>query len=713
MKALATFLAFSLLATAASAQAPLTNAEARAPAEPFNETLFGQAIDDPYRWMERADRAEAVSTFVRQSGAHTAAQLAALPGRARLRERIAAAMNAGVAYADLQYARGLTFYRRADPGAQLAKLVVRTADGRERVLYDGEADGRVGAAIGSYSVSPDARLIALNLISGGDEAGEMRFLEVATGNFLPDRVEPVWGADRASWLDRSTIVYTRLPPRVAGTDQMENNRLYLHRLGNPMSTTPLLGTGVPDAPLFVPAEIAGAEAPEVSDWVLAVGATARADSRVFVARRADVAAGRPNWRTIGGYDDRLKGSALIGDRLYLLTNLNAPTGAVLRVDLSRPGGAAQAVTIMPAGAVILRRMAVTRQGLYVLGQVDGLSRLFFLANGEGAPVEITLPMRGIVDSLVASNTGDRLFIRMQDYFTASRWYAVDRTAVAPTGLNGGSYALPGATQRREEAVSADGTRVPMDILLPPPGARTGPIPVLLEGYGAYGSSTVEPYYTGGLFGLLESGGGAAFCGTRGGGERGRDWHEAGREANKHNAHADLIACAERLIALGITTPDRLTVAGTSAGGLLAPPVAILRPDLFTGLVVTAGAVNPTRLATAENGSAQFAEMGDPRTERGFRALLSQDAYQMLRDARDLPDTLLVIGLNDRRVSPWMSAKFAARALERFGSRRLILIRTDPAQGHGVGSARQAQIEQNADVYAFVLSQAGAPRFGTR
>ena len=106
-------------------------------------------------------------------------------------------------------------------------------------------------------------------------------------------------------------------------------------------------------------------------------------------------------------------------------------------------------------------------------------------------------------------------------------------------------------------------------------------------------------------------------------------------------------------------------------------------------------------------------MGDPNTEAGFNTLLAQDSYQMLATARDMPDTLLIVGLNDHRVAPWFSAKFAARALARFGSSRLTLIRTDPEAGHGIGTARDRQIEQYADMFAFVLSQAGAPGFTSR
>lgn len=688
----------------------LTNADIRPAAEPLRETVFGETLDDPWRWMERADRAGEVESFIRRSSAHTVAQLAALPGRNRVRDRIAAAFRAGTSYGEVQQARDLLFYRRRDPEAQLAKLVVRTADGRERVLYDPETDGTIGPAIGGFSVSPDASTVALNLIAAGDEAGSVRFLDVTTGQFLADRLEPVWGEDRAAWLDNRTIAYTRLQPRQPGVDQLENSRLHVYRLGDGAPAEALLGAGVPDAPGFLPQEFPLARTSERSDWVLATGTSARADRRIFVARRADVAAGRRNWREIGGYDDRLTDAALVGDRLYLLTSRDAPRGAVLRVDLSRSGGASEAAGVMPESEVILRQIAATSGGLYALGQIDGLSRLFFVARGEDAPVELELPMRGLVSSFSVAESRDGVVLQMQDYFTAPRWFAVDGSRVTPLGLDALSYRVAGATQRREEAVSADGTRVPLDILLPPASARPGPLPMLLSGYGGYGISSVEPYYRGGLLALLESGGALATCGTRGGGERGRDWHEAGREANKPNAHADLIACAERLVALGLTTPDRLTVMGTSAGGLLAPPAALRRPDLFGALIANVAVLNASRLAHAENGSGQFAEMGDPATASGFRALLVQDAYQLLAGARDMPDTLVTVGLNDRRVAPWMSAKFAARALDRFGDRRLVLIRTDPEAGHGVGSARQQTVEQWADIFAFVLSQAGAEGF---
>jgi len=714
MKLFLRFGAVALLAASAAAAqqsaGPLTNADVRPAAAPVHETVFGHAIDDPYRWMEDPARLTDVQAFIRAASAHTVPQLAALPGRAALRDRIAAGMNAGVRYGDVRQGGTALFYRRTDPSAQLAKLVVRTADGRERILYDPEATTPRGGAIGTYSVSPDGRTVAIQTSGGGGEVGPIRFYDIATGREYPDRLEPVWGEFDAQWLDNQTVAYTRITA-TGDADQMQNMRVFLHRLGERSDGAALLGSSVDASPAFAPQEFPLVQAVETSDWVFGGGVGARADSRVFVARRADLIRGRPAWRVIGGYEDRLNGSALSGDTLYLFTTIAAPNGEIRALDLARGQNLAQARVVMPASNLVIVSIAAGDDGLYILGQTDGISRLFFLRNGAPRAVEVRLPLQGNAVVVQPAGPGRGVTFGMQDWFTAPRWFRARGAAVTPLGLDSASYAgLRGARQIRETATSADGTRVPMAILLPP-GRRAGPLPLLLEGYGSYGVNTAEPYYAQNVFGLVESGGAVAFCGTRGGGERGRAWHEGGRSANKPNAHADLIACGERLVAMGLTTPNRMTVMGTSAGGLLAPPAALRRPDLFGALISNVGIVNPTRLAQAENGANQFGEMGDPNTEAGFNALLAQDSYQMLATARDIPDTLLIVGLNDHRVAPWFSAKFAARALDRFGSRRLVLIRTDPEAGHGIGTARDRQIEQYADMFAFVLSQAGAPGFG--
>jgi prolyl oligopeptidase len=208
----------------------------------------------------------------------------------------------------------------------------------------------------------------------------------------------------------------------------------------------------------------------------------------------------------------------------------------------------------------------------------------------------------------------------------------------------------------------------------------------------------------------QRGGTYAYCHTRGGGELGEAWHRAGIKANKVNAQADLIACGERLVQLGYATPRTLGVYGVSAGGLLVPPAALRRPDLFAAAVTRVGVVNPVRLAAASNGPNQYGEMGNPDTKAGFEALAVQDSTLLLGKARGGPDFLFTIGLNDKRVEPWMSAKLVAMMRARWGNRHLALIRSDGKAGHGPGTTRDQDLEERADIYAFFLNRFGSPGF---
>src|SRR6185503_9860035 len=125
---------------------------------------------------------------------------------------------------------------------------------------------------------------------------------------------------------------------------------------------------------------------------------------------------------------------------------------------------------------ILTEIATADDGLYVLAQTDGIGRLFFLGDGSTS-AEVELPIRGNALRLEGGRRG--VTFALQDWFTASRWYRARGTEVSALGVNSASYeGMASARQLRESATSADGTKVPLAILLPP-GHRPGPAPLLL------------------------------------------------------------------------------------------------------------------------------------------------------------------------------------------------------------------------------------------
>jgi prolyl oligopeptidase len=75
--------------------------------------------------------------------------------------------------------------------------------------------------------------------------------------------------------------------------------------------------------------------------------------------------------------------------------------------------------------------------------------------------------------------------------------------------------------------------------------------------------------------------------------------------------------------------------------------------------------------------------------------------------------MFTIGLNDARVSPWMSGKMAARLQAMTTSGKPILIRVDKDAGHGMGSTRDQASAERADVWSFFLAASGDPAFVPR
>ena len=205
----------------------------------------------------------------------------------------------------------------------------------------------------------------------------------------------------------------------------------------------------------------------------------------------------------------------------------------------------------------------------------------------------------------------------------------------------------------------------------------------------------------------------AVANPRGNGVFGQAWHEAGRQATKPNTWRDMVACAEHLIAQGWASPRTLAIEGASAGGITSGRAATARPDLFAAVVLRVGLLDMVRTELEPNGPANVPEFGSHATEQGFRALLAMSTYHHIDPAVRYLAVLLTHGVNDPRVAVWHSSKTAARFASVSAAQpggRPVLMRLDVDAGHGVVSTRSQDIDERADVYAFLLWQMGVPGF---
>lgn len=692
-----------------AAAAPLSNTAAPARAVGFSETVFGVSISDPYRWMEDPTNAPSMVEWVRAASTANMQQIAALPGRNALRDALLAASNAGIAYRDTKAAGSRIFALRLDPDSTIYKLVVREPENAERVLFDPAlASGAKSVTIDSYSPSPTGSFVAVHTAEGGGEVGPIRFLDVATGGWRDDVIEPVWGEFLISWLDESTALFTRMGDGKS-RDPLQGMEGGIHRLGRPAGEDTVLMTPPPPSDGVVqatemPLLLAHAQAP----WVTGAFVGASPESRVLIAPAREIRAGRSPWREVAKREDHINSWDVLGGSLYVITTKTAPTGEVQRIDADK-GTAADAESVLPASDTVFSAIYAAVDGLYVLTLKDGINGLLFLPDGRPPARQVALEPASI-GAISAAGDGRGIVFGVTTWTRAARFFRAEAGVAREIGITSASYT--GADKMESQVTdvtSTDGTQVPLTIVGLKGRQKTGRAPTLLDAYGGYGIP-YTPSYEFHLFPWIERGGIFAVCGVRGGGEKGRAWHEAGRLANKAVGHADLIACAEHLVRSKETDSAHLAATGTSAGGMMAPPTALKQPDLFRAVLSRVGLVNPTRLAVAENGPNQFRELGDPQTEAGLKALLASDAYLMLDRSTKMPDWFITVGLNDHRVAPWMNAKFAAKAMAKAGSQSLAFVRADADVGHGIGSTRAQQAEEWADAFSFLLNRFGDPEF---
>jgi protease II len=105
-------------------------------------------------------------------------------------------------------------------------------------------------------------------------------------------------------------------------------------------------------------------------------------------------------------------------------------------------------------------------------------------------------------------------------------------------------------------------------------------------YGAYGDSWPFALEEVELQQIIEAGVVVALCAVRGGGEKGDQWHAAGRGDNKYNSFRDTVACGDFLLANGYAAHDALCVFGHSAGAFTAMGAVDARPTMYAVVICT-------------------------------------------------------------------------------------------------------------------------------
>jgi len=682
---------------------------------PVTDTYHGVSVVDDYRWLEDWKSPE-VRNWSEAQNAYARAYLNSLAGVDRIRKRVTDLMSAlPVTYDSLAWSGGRLFGLKMQPPKNQPMLVVMpSADepGKERMILDpNQLDTQGTTAIDWFVASPDGKQVAVSLSKGGSEAGDLHVYETDTGREVEEVIPHVSGGtaggDLAWASDGSGFFYTRYPRPGERPDADLDffQQLWFHQLGTKVAADRYeLGK---DFDRIAEIEV---DVEPLTGEVLAQVQVGDSGRFAFFGRDR-----HGQWSPIAGYDDGIV-EAVLGPAgsLFLVSRKDAPKGRVLSLENMRTP-LSQAREIIPQcrdnlvtefyGAAA---MLATASRLYLIYQLGGPSEIrVFDHHGTALPSPSTLPVSSVGINLVPLD-GDDILFSNESYLDPDGWYrfAAQPGATLKTGLMP-KYAVDFSDVEvvRELAVSKDGTRVPLNILRKKGTALDGKNPTILYGYGGYALS-LTPRFSPIRRIWFDAGGVFAYANLRGGAEFGESWHMDGMLTKKQNVFDDFAACMELLIKAGYTNADRLAIEGGSNGGLLMGAMIAQHPDLTRTAVSFVGMYDMLRSELSPNGSFNIPEFGTVKDPEQFKALYAYSPYHGVKDGVPYPAVLFLTGANDPRVDPMHSRKMTARLQAATSSGLPILLRTSASTGHGIGSSLAEQIEENVDVFAFLMSRLG-------
>jgi prolyl oligopeptidase len=694
-------LALLLLTAPLGAQAPAGGPLRYPPAhrDSVVEVHFGRSVPDPYRWLEQVD-SPATADWVRAERALTEDYLARAGGgaRAAIRRRLAALWS--TRHTDVPWREaGRVFFLESAGDAPQPALYEATGSGDSaRVVLDPgtiSADGSI--AVDDYAVSPDGRWLAYSRAAGGGDLAETWVRDLSTGRDLDEVVRGTRGT--ACWTFDGGGFFYWAPVDTTGIEK----RVYYHTLGQPQERDRAIRSW-PDARwLYCMLSDEGRWA-----FVVAERGSGSQMERMDLGDplRPDLAA--PLVPLLAGREARYTPMGTAGDTLYVFTDLDAPRGRVIALDL-REGARAAPRGIVAEGRDVLQWATVAGDRLAVHYLVDVTSRLR-LFGLDGRPAgEVALPGVGALSWPVnGRHSAPEVLYAFASFLSPETVYRYDLREGRATAFRAPSVPFDASPYETRQLFyrSKDGTRVPLFLTARRGWRADGSHPVLLTAYGANGLIEA-PQFRPDVALWLELGGAYAVANVRGGGEYGEAWHRAGSLERKQRSFDDFIAAAQYLVDRRLTTPARLAITGHSSGGLLIGAVMTQRPDLFGVALPDAGHYDMLRYHRFTVGAGWIPEYGSPEDSVAFSYLAAYSPLQRVRPGTCYPATLLLAADHDYVVVPSHAYKFAAALQAAQACARPVLLRVATNASHMYASTPEA-VAERADVWAFVAEQFRIP-----
>jgi len=669
------------------------------------EDYHGTKVSDPYRWLEDPDSDE-TKAWVEAQNQVTFGYLGEITVREKIKQRITQLWDYEKYSIPFKQANRYFYFKNDGLQNQSVLYTLNSLDGEARVLLDPNKlseDGTV--ALSGMAISEDGNLMAYGLSASGSDWQEWKVLNVETGEDLADHLKWIKFSGAAWTHDNQGFFYSRYDEPNEATKLEDVNyyqKLFYHRLGTPQSEDVLIY-----------------HRPDEKEWGFSGSVTEDGKYLIISGWRGSEPKNLifyqdltvTNAEVIELISEFEASYSLIdndGDVFWFRTDLDAPKGKVIAIDIKTPAKE-NWQEIIPEAEEVLSDVGVLNNQFVTDYLKDARSEIkIFDLNGSFVR-EVELPGIGSVNGFGGKRYDTETFYSFTSFTTPATIYRYDMVSGESTifrqpnvDFNPEDYEI-----KQVFYVSKDGSNVPMFITHKKGLRLDGNNPTYLYGYGGFNVSLTPSFSVSALV-WLEMGGVFVDTNLRGGGEYGEKWHEAGMKLNKQNVFDDFIAAAEWLIANKYTSPQKLAIGGGSNGGLLVGACMTQRPDLFAAALPAVGVLDMLRFHKFTIGWAWCSEYGSAENQEEFEALYAYSPLHNLQPGTAYPATLIITADHDDRVVPAHSFKFAAALQEAHRGENPVLIRIETKAGHGAGKPTAKIIEESADKWAFLVRVLNIP-----
>ncbi len=666
-----------------------------------SDDYHGTLVGDPYRWLEN-DTAQDVAAWVQSQNKATFGYLDQIPFRKNIQDRITELINYPRYSCPMRAGEYYFFYKNDGLQNQPVIYVQKGLTGKPEVFIDPNTLSKEGTtAISLIGFSNDDKYAAYSRSDAGSDWQEIRIMEIATKRELPDRLKWVKFSG-ASWQGNG-FYYSRYPEPAKGAELSGNNQyhtVYYHRVGDDQSKDQLIYRDDKNPNMYHSAGVTEDER------YLILYAQPGTDG--FATYYKDLQKGGDFVELFKGFSNKSSVVHNIGDRMLVLTDIDAPKYRLVEVDLKNPAKANWKTVIAQSDDLL---QGVSTGGGYLYANyLKNATDRYFRYNYDGSgKQEIQLPGLGSAGGFSGKEDEQTLFYTFTSFIYPATIFKYDvKTGKSePFFTSELKFNPQDYVEKQVFYTSKDGTKVSMFVVHRKGLELNGANPTYLYGYGGFNVS-LTPSFSASRLVLLENGGVFAMPNLRGGGEYGEEWHQAGMLLKKQNVFDDFISAGEYLIKEGYTNKEKLAIAGGSNGGLLVGACMTQRPDLFAVAFPAVGVMDMLRYHKFTVGKGWIPEYGSSDEPEHFANLIKYSPLHNLKPGVSYPATMITTADHDDRVVPAHSFKFAAELQAKHQGDNPVLIRIETNAGHGAGKPVGKVIEEQTDMWSFFFYNTNSP-----